>query len=90
MDVWDRFGQLLREIVPGNRFYARKFAGIDLTAIRSPADMARLVAKKNAVVSATSELFNEERFRASITASTSDDASVRYRINKFGEILKAL
>jgi phenylacetate-CoA ligase len=40
----DRLTALLAEILPRNRFYARKFAetGVSPTEIRSPADLARL------------------------------------------------
>jgi uncharacterized protein with ParB-like and HNH nuclease domain len=49
-----------------------------------------LVAKSAKVVAATAELFGEERFRSSITAATSDDALVKYRINRFSDLLKSL
>lgn len=37
-----RLRKLLAEALPGNRFYARKFAGLDLTRLDAPADLARL------------------------------------------------
>ena len=40
----ERLAALLREVLPGNRFYARKFAaaGLDPASVRSAADLARL------------------------------------------------
>jgi phenylacetate-CoA ligase len=40
----DRLCRLLGELVPGNRFYTKKFAaaGIDPRSVRTPADLARL------------------------------------------------
>ena len=40
----ERLAGLLRDIFPGNRFYARKFAaaGIGPASVRTPADLARL------------------------------------------------
>ncbi len=40
----ERLSVLLREALPSNRFYARKFAaaGLDPASVRSPADLARL------------------------------------------------
>jgi phenylacetate-CoA ligase len=38
----DRLRALLNEILPQNRFYARKFAGIDTSKIGSSAELARL------------------------------------------------
>src|SRR5438105_4178784 len=41
---WDRFRLLLAEILPGNRFYAAKFAdaGVSLDEVNTPDDLARL------------------------------------------------
>jgi len=41
---WDRLGLLLAEILPTNRFYARKFAeaGVNRSDLITPADLARL------------------------------------------------
>jgi phenylacetate-CoA ligase len=41
---WDRLRLLIAEILPGNRFYARKFAdaGVKLDDLNAPADLARL------------------------------------------------
>lgn len=49
-----------------------------------------LVTKGAKLVAATEELFSEEKFRSSITAATSDDALVKYRITRFGELLKSV
>lgn len=39
---FDRLRRLLAEALPGNRFLARKLAGVDPAALRGPADLARL------------------------------------------------
>ena len=40
---WDRLRPLLAELLPGNRFYARKFAeaGLDPAALATPAEQYR-------------------------------------------------
>ncbi len=88
MDVWDRFRQLLREIVPGNRFYVRKFADIDLTTIRSPADMARLPFTNKAELAAdqaeyppygTARTYSDEKYcRLHQTSGTSTGQPLRW------------
>lgn len=38
----DRVRRLLGQLLPGNRFYSHKLAGVDLASLRTPADFARL------------------------------------------------
>lgn len=49
-----------------------------------------LVAKRDVVVAATTILLSDEKFRDSVVAHTSDEGFVKYRINAFTNMLKAL
>jgi uncharacterized protein with ParB-like and HNH nuclease domain len=48
----------------------------------------QIVTRKKDIVTATTKLLNDDRFKASITASTSDEAFVKYRIGRFSDMLK--
>ena len=47
-----RLRGLLADVLPANRFYARKLAGLDPAAIRTPADLARLPFTRKAELAA--------------------------------------
>ncbi len=49
---FERIRQLLRSILPGNRFYARKFAGLNANDIRSFSDFASLPSTTKAELAA--------------------------------------
>jgi len=49
-----------------------------------------LVSKRDEVIEATTKLLNDEKFRDSVIAHTSDEGFVKYRISRFIDMIKSL